>query len=402
MTACNESENDSNSNKEENVKKDSVIVKEPTIEYGFVLDSFIVKKGVVEEGQTMSHMMIPHGVDQNQCNVCYNKAKDSLISLNYIVPGHAYTALYNPNDTSHAAYIIYEKNKVDYVVFDLTQKDIKVTKKQKEVETVRKEVGGTISSSLWNTFMDLGISPEVLMRVVNTYQWSVDFFTIQPGDYFKLIYDERSVNGEAVSAGEIYAIELHTYDSSYYAIPFEAGDSIHGYFDIEGGSLRKALLKAPLDFIRVSSKFSKSRKHPVLGIYRPHYGVDYAAPFGTPVVSVGDGLITFAGWSGGAGNLIKIQHNDQILTMYMHLQKIHVRKGERVIQGQHIGDVGSTGLSTGPHLDYRININGKYVDPLSADIPTSEHLPSEYLDAFKVIADSARAQLSAIKITETE
>src|SRR5690606_23998803 len=268
----------------------------------------------------------------------------------------------------------------DYIIFDFTE-GVKVRKGQNKVTVRRKQASGIISSSLWNAFIDQGLSGEMVMRVVNTYQWSVDFFSMQTGNYYRVIYDEMILKGERVGSGKIHGIELYTYDSSYYAIPFEK-DTIQGFFDKEGGSLRKALLKAPLDFIRISSSFSYNRLHPVLGYYRPHLGVDYAAPYGTPVVSVGDGVITFAGWSGGAGNLIKVRHNDRITTFYMHLQRLHVRAGEHVTQGQLIGEVGSTGLSTGPHLDYRINIGGKFVDPVSADIPSADPLPESLIPEF--------------------
>jgi len=399
LVGCNPSDTKkSQASKPDHIPVDSVVISPPILKYGFNISSYNIKEDTVQESQTMSHVMLPHGISQVQCNEAYIKAKDSLIGLNYIVPGHPYMAIYDKQDSSKALHFIYEKNKVDYIVFSFMADSVHVQKKQKPVKTLKKSVSGQIKSSLWNAFMSAGLSPELLMTVVNTYQWSVDFFTVQPGDYFKLIYNERSVEGTLVNAGKIHAIEINTYDSSYYAIPFESGDSVKGFFDGNGGSLRKALLKAPLDYIRVSSKFSKSRKHPVLGIYRPHYGVDYAAPFGTPVVSVGDGTVTYAGYSRGAGNLIKIKHNEKILTMYMHLQKMNVRAGDHVIQGQLIGEVGSTGLSTGPHLDYRIKIGEKYVDPLSANIPTSDPLDQSLLNDFMIYRDSLVNQLTHIDI----
>ncbi len=403
ISACgNEDDKDSDSkkNEETQVPKDTTPPKPPTIEYEFVLDSFKVVIDTVQEGQTMSHIMLPHGLDQVQINEAYVNAKDSLIGLNFITVGHRYTVLYNPSDTSKAKHLIYEKNITDYVVFTFNEDEVVIEKRQKPIDVRKNEAAGVITSSLWNAFVDQGLTPELVMKVVQTYQWSVDFFSIQKGDYYKIIYDERSVDGKAISSGDIHALVLNTYDSSYYAIPFEAGDSVHGFFDGQGGSLRKALLKAPLDYIRISSGFSYNRLHPVLGYRRPHLGVDYAAPSGTPVVSVGDGTVIFAGWGGGGGNTIKIQHNGNIKTYYLHLRKMLVRAGDHVVQGQQIGEVGSTGISTGPHLDYRLEINGKKVDPVHADIPTSEPLPEALLEEFMIKRDSLVKQLEMIPVPE--
>ncbi len=400
--ACgNEDEQGTNTeSSEDKVVKDTTPPKPPTIEYGFVLDSFKVVIDTVKEAQTMSHIMLPHGLNQVQINEAYVNAKDSLIGLNFITVGHRYTVLYDQHDTTKAHHLIYEKNITDYVVFTFEEKEVLIEKKQKPINSERKEAAGVITSSLWNAFIDQGLTPELVMKVVQTYQWSVDFFSIQKGDYYKIIYDERSVDGKKISSGDIHALVLNTYDSSYYAIPFTSGDSVEGFFDGEGGSLRKALLKAPLDYIRISSGFSYNRLHPVLGYRRPHLGVDYAAPSGTPVVSVGDGTVIFAGWGGGGGNTIKIQHNGNIKTYYLHLRKMLVHAGEHVVQGQQIGEVGSTGISTGPHLDYRLEINGKKVDPVHADIPTSEPLPEDLLEQFMVKRDSLVKQLELIPLPE--
>lgn len=364
--------------------------------YGFCLDSFAVRIDTVKNGQTLSHVFLPLGLNQAEINEADLKGRDSLIGLDFIVPGHIFTSLYLPGDTIKPQYIVYEKNKLDYVIYDV-RNGVNLRKSQRKHEVRTREVAGRISSSLWNAFIGKDLSPDLVVRVINAYQWSVDFFSIQPNDYYKLVFDEVYVDDKAIAVDNVRAIELHTYDSSYYAFPFEVDGKI-SFYDIEGGSLRKALLKAPLDYIRVSSKFSNARRHPVLGIVRPHHGVDYAAPLGTPVVSVGDGVVTRAGWAGGAGRMIVIKHNDKIKTYYLHLHKMNVKAGDHVDQGQVIGQVGSTGLSTGPHLDYRIEINGKKVDPLSAQIPTSEPLDKKYLPAYMEVSDSLRSMLEAIPI----
>ena len=373
-------------------------IPEPKIEYGLMIDSFEVVIDTVKRDQTLSHVLLPHGINQAEINEADVKSKDSLVSLKYIAEGNKYCVLYPLNDTSKASYCVYEKNPVEYIVFDFT-KGVSVYKGAKPVDIKRRDEAGVISSSLWNSFIERGVAPELVMRVVNIYQWSVDFFSVQPGDYYRVIYDERFVDGKRIGSGKIHALEFHTYDSSLFAIPFEK-DTIKGYFDIEGGSMRKAILKAPLDYIRISSHFSHNRLHPILGYRRPHLGVDYAAPYGTPVVSVGDGIVTFAAYSGGAGKLIKVKHNDHMITYYMHLQRISVKSGERVFQGQKIGEVGSTGLSTGPHLDYRIQINGKFVDPVTLDVPSADPLPEFYLEEYAALRDSLMKILRIIPIPE--
>lgn len=396
--ACNQKENTSSTSTQKTNQVDSsqTLAKELVYKYGFCLDSFAVRIDTVKNGQTLSHVFLPLGLSQTEINDADLKGRDSLIGLNFIVPGHVFTSLYLPGDTVKPQFIVYEKNKLDYVVYDV-RSGVKLRKSQRKHEVKTRQVSGRISSSLWNAFMDKDLSPDLVMRVINAYQWSVDFFSVQPNDYYRLVFDEIYVDNLPVAVDRVHAIEFHTYDSSYYALPFEVNNKI-SFYDIKGGSLRKALLKAPLDYIRVSSRFSNARKHPVLGIVRPHHGVDYAAPLGTPVVSVGDGVVTRAGWAGGAGKMIVIKHNDQIKTFYLHLHKMDVKAGDHVNQGQTIGQVGSTGLSTGPHLDYRIEINGKKVDPLSAKIPTSEPLDEKYLPAFKAVSDSLTRMLKTIPL----
>ena len=398
--SCENSTNSASDSSTTEIKKDSVAPKEPVYKYGFNVDSFDIIVDTVKANWTLSHMLLPYGINQVEINDAYNKSKDSLVGLKHISKGKPFTIFYPKGDSIKAQYCVYQKNKIEYIVYDFTD-TINVYKKEKDVTIQRKMGSGIITSSLWNAFIDNGLSANLVMNFAQIYQWSIDFFSLKKGDSFKVIYDEKFVEGESVGYGDIHAVAFNHYDSTYYAIPFDNGESVCNY-DYKGGSLKKALLKAPLEFTRVSSKFSYHRKHPVLGIVRPHLGVDYAAPRGTPVVTVGDGVITFAGWSGGAGRLIKIKHTNGIETMYMHLYKINVKKGQHVSQGQVIGQVGSTGLSTGPHLDYRIRINGKYVDPLSAKIPTSEPLKEELLPEFNLVRDSIVNMLNEVPMPEVK
>jgi len=218
-----------------------------------------------------------------------------------------------------------------------------------------------------------GLHPSLVTGLSEIYAWSIDFFGLQKGDTFRVIYEEMFIDGKSLGTGRIFGASFSGYGASVYAIPFEQGGR-EGFFDADGNSLRKAFLKAPLQFSRVTSRFSSSRLHPILRIRRPHYGVDYAAPVGTPVHAVGDGRVTRASHEGGSGKMISIVHNSVYSTSYLHLSRFAsgIAPGVYVKQGDIIGYVGSTGLSTGPHLDFRFYKNGSPVDPLRVEAPPVE------------------------------
>ena len=220
------------------------------------------------------------------------------------------------------------------------------------------------------------------------YQWTVDFFGIQEGDSFTVIYDEKMVDTTFVGIGRIWGAKFNNGGKEIYAIPFKQNGKIQ-YWEYNGASLRKQLLKAPLKFTRISSRFSRARLHPIYRVYRPHLGVDYAAPKGTPVHAVADGVVIFKGWGGGGGNTLKIKHAGNLVTGYLHLSGYAkgIANGTRVTQGQLIGYVGSTGASTGPHLDYRIWKNGTPIDPLKVPQEPAEPISKDNMAAFEQIRD---------------
>ena len=263
--------------------------------------------------------------------------------------------------------------------------------------------GGVINSSLWNAFMDRGLSPGLLVEFTKLYAWSIDFFDVKKGDYYKVIYDAKYVDGEFVGLGDIHATLFNHKSVDYRFFRYQTDSIQPTFFTDSGEQMQRALLSAPLEYTRVSSKFSNNRFHPVLKIYRPHHGVDYAAPIGTDVVATGSGTITHAKYSGGAGNMVKIKHDvGDIETKYLHLSKYGpgIKKGVHVVQGQLIGEVGSTGTSTGPHLDYRVYINGKAVDPLSIDIPTVDPLKDSALIHFMTFIEPIKFSLDSIPAHE--
>lgn len=262
---------------------------------------------------------------------------------------------------------------------------------------MQKSASGIIASNLWNTMTDNDLNPMLAIELSKIYAWTIDFFGIQKGDKFRLLYEEQFVDTVSTGVGPVYAVEFEHMGKNYYAFRFSQDEGFD-YFDDKGENLRKAFLKAPLEFSRISSRFSGSRLHPVLKIRRPHHGVDYAAPLGTPVVSIGDGTVIGKGYQGGSGNFVKIRHNAVYTTMYLHLSRFGkgVSTGSRVQQGEVIGYVGSTGLSTGPHLDFRVFMNGTPIDPLKIDAPPGDPVKTDYKQDFIHTRDSLTVCLYSI------
>jgi murein DD-endopeptidase MepM/ murein hydrolase activator NlpD len=257
-------------------------------------------------------------------------------------------------------------------------------------------VKGVISSSFYEAGVEAGADPSVIMNLSDIFAWDVDFATdIRKGDGFSVIYDALYVEGVPMQAERIHAAEMYNNGKRHIAIYFKGADGRGEYYDEEGRTLRRALLKSPLRYSRISSYFSKKRYHPILKKYKAHHGIDYAAPKGTPVESAGDGRVVFAGWKGGYGKYIIVRHNSTYSTAYGHLSRIKkgVRKGSRVEQGKVIGYVGSTGLSTGPHLHYEVRLNNKVVNPLAIKSTPRKALGSDDMKAFVVIRDEVLRKL---------
>ncbi|MBN1384212.1 MAG: peptidoglycan DD-metalloendopeptidase family protein [Elusimicrobia bacterium] len=274
----------------------------------------------------------------------------------------------------------------------------KITLKAKKVLT---KIQGKIKSSLYEALQEKGVPDEIIMTIADIFSWQIDFFNDpRSGDKFKLVYNRYEYGDELVDDGEILAVQYNgNYTGNHTAVRFQSKDGkINSYYTPDGESLTKIFLKAPLEYRRISSHFTNSRFHPILRYYRPHRGIDYAAPSGTPVSSIGDGVVTYAGWNGDYGNFVRIKHNSVYTSAYGHLHAIAkgVRKGKHVKQKQVIGWVGTTGLSTGPHLDFRITKNGKFVNFLTLKIPSAKNLPKEYKNEFKAVKDEMTAMFESI------
>ncbi len=246
-------------------------------------------------------------------------------------------------------------------------------------------VRGSISSSLFESVAATGESDELAIRLAEIFAWDVDFVRdLRVGDDFRCLVEKRSRDGEFANYGRVLAAWFTNNDRTFQAYLYEDEQGRGQYFNEQGNSVRKAFLKAPLSFRRISSGYSKSRLHPILKVRRPHQGIDYAAPTGTPIKTVGDGVVSAMGYTKAAGRYIKIRHNSVYETVYNHMSRYaaNMKKGLRVVQGQVIGYVGSTGYSTGPHLDFRMKKNGQYVNPLTIESPSCEPVPADAKDQY--------------------
>ena len=281
----------------------------------------------------------------------------------------------------------------------LSRDSLRVFRDKKKVNVAVKTAGGSISGSLWKTFEDRDLNISLALQLSEVFAWTVDFYALQNGDSFKVIYEEIYVDGRMVGIDRIISAWFHTGEKDYYAFLWD-DKGRKAYFDENGQSLQRSFLKAPLRFSRISSRFSGARMHPVLRIVRPHYGVDYAAPRGTPVEALGEGRVTEAGWKGGYGRFISIRHNSVYSTTYAHLSGYakNIRAGSHVSQGEVIGFVGSSGLATGPHLDFRVYRNGSPIDPLRMESPPSEPVPSAFMPQFKLLVSRWKPRLDNIKL----
>jgi len=366
----------------------------PTLKYGFALDTFQVYESEIKPGEFLSDLLQAHKVDYLTIEQVAKSAKE-IFDVRRLRAGKPYTIL--SKDTTQAAdYLVYEPNAFEYVVFDLKNgKNVRVEKREVAVE--QKSAAGQIESSLWNAMVDNGMSYELTAEMENALQWSIDFHHVQQGDQFKLVYDQKFVDGEVVGVGRVHAAYYKTGENEYHAIYYDK-EGFEGYYDIEGRPMEKGFLKAPVKFSRISSRYNPNRFHPILKRVRPHYGTDYAAPYGTPIYAVGNGVVSRAGYTKGNGNFVKIKHDDTYSTQYLHMQKFAsgMSVGKQVKQGQVIGYVGSTGLATGPHVCFRFWKNGRQVDHTRLEFPPADPLPAEELPAFEQVRDDYLAQFEKL------
>ena len=376
---------------------DSAEVQEMVYEYGIPADRYRVQYGIVQPRQNLGSILGEHGVSTGTVHHLGEKAR-GVFDVRRIRSGQAYALFFSKHDSlAPPRFFVYEEDPKSYIVFDL-RGDLAVSRGQNPAEWRTQTVKGQVESSLWVAMQRCEASPQLAIVLSHIFGWTIDFFGLQKQDEFRVIYKQEFVDGKALDNFHILAASFRASDSTYYAIPFvQDGEEL--YYNERGNSLEGAFLKAPLDFYRISSRFTNSRYHPVLKRYRAHHGVDYAAPAGTPVYAIGSGkVIAKAYQANGGGNYVKIKHNGTYTTTYMHLSRFAkgLKVGSTVKQKEIIGYVGSTGLSTGPHLDFRVYENGRPINPLTIKSQPKKPISEANRAAFSQVCDSLVLKLKGL------
>lgn len=360
-------------------------------EYGVPLSKYRKVEGNIRRGEFFSTLMTRLGASQEDIYALDVKSK-GVFDMRQIKVGYHYHAYYLPGEPDTLAQVVYEKDNASYVVFTLVD-SLSVTVHEKDIVSEIDYVEVSIENSLWQDITDAGAPALLAVSLADIYAWSIDFFGLQKGDSFKAVYEKSVCDGEILDVERVLYAEFAHGDQVYKSYWFDNGSGNY-YWNEKGESMRKAFLKAPLSYTRISSGFTYSRRHPITRKVRPHTGIDYAAPAGTEVMSIGDGVVVFKGFKTAEGNMVKIKHNSVYTSAYLHLSRYgkNISVGQRVRQGQVIGYVGSTGYSTGPHLDFRIWKNGTPVNPLKMESPPAEPLAEKDMPAFmQSMGDSERA-----------
>lgn len=387
-------------------KKNPVVeeVKEEKIpeKYGIPLDGWTLYSDTVRQGDYLGTILSRYGITAQQIDKIGRMSTDSF-NTTLINVGRTFTVFSDTLTEGNpiAKIFVYENSDVRFTKYDFRNPDtIIIEKLRKPVDTVTLEASGVIKYSLWQTMLDNDYSWELALALSQTFAWTVDFYALQPGNWFKAIYNEYYVEGKRIGMGEVKAGVFFHGGKELWAIPFTQ-DSVTCFYDTVGNSMRKTFLKAPLEYTGISSRYSNARMHPILHQVTEHLAIDFCAPAGTPVYAASDGTIVTRTFQTGAGNYVAIRHNSVYTTVYMHFSSFgKYNVGERVNQGDIIGYVGSTGWSTGPHLHYEVHENGKKIDPLGFDPPRAEPVDSANMERFNKEKRQWIDQINKIKVKQ--
>ena len=373
-------------------RQEGEVEEEPALpRLGFFADSLLVEEWTINPGETFTGLFTKMGMHSDD-SYRLAQACDSVFDVRSLRAGNTVEAYFD--SLGHdLKYVVYNNDRIHQTVFQCFD-SLHAWTSVKEVEYERRFSDVIISSSLWNDMRSAGSSPLLILKLADIYAWTVDFFGLHEGDRFRVLYGQTLCEGEVISVDTVYCAVFSRDEKNVPAIRYDQGDGGNVFWNAKGESLKKAFLKAPLKFTRISSGFSYARRHPVTGKIRPHTAIDYAAPAGTPVMSIGDGTVLSVGWAGGGGNTVKIRHNSSYTTSYMHLSRYArgLKAGQHVHQGQVIGYVGSTGTATGPHLDFRVYKDGTAINPLRMESPSADPIRPENLPAL----DSVRQVYAAM------
>ena len=366
----------------EKAKEEEIFAGKPKyklVDFGFNLHDFNVVNDTIQSGDTFGSLLETQNLKGQQVFDIVAKVKDTF-DVRTIRIGKAYTILRTKDKTNKIQVFIYQPDRLNYYIVDFRD-TIMAYKKTRPLTLKTRTIAGALNGSLSETLQNLDVDPSLATRIAKVYAWSIDFFKLQKGDKFGLTFSERYINDTIYDGVDSLKAAFFEYKGkNIYAFPFSPDGSTNKqqFFDEEGKTLKNFFLKAPLKFVNITSRYTRSRFHPVQKIWKAHNGTDYAAPTGTPIMTTAAGVVEQAGYTTGNGNFVKVKHDRTYSTQYLHMSKIVVRRGQRVTQGQVIGKVGSTGLATGPHVCYRFWKNGVQVDALRLKLPTSTPMDSKY------------------------
>lgn len=388
LAACSEKQQTSSIEPEETKVPEAVV---ETREYGFNLGEFNVTKDTIRYGDSFGEIMQKNEVDYNNVLKIINDYKE-VFDARKIRVGKPYLLLKSKDSTNQVEVFVYQNDLINYTVVDFRD-SVLAYQARKEIKYVEREASGVIETSLSEAILDQGIDYNITNDLSEIYAWTIDFFRLQKGDKFKVIYNERYINDTIYAGAEpIKAAFFEHSGTPLYAFAYESDSlkNIVDYYDHEANNLRRTFLRAPVKFSRISSRYNLKRRIRYYGYkVRPHRGTDYAAPIGTPIMATADGVVTESTRRGGNGKYVKIRHNATYSTQYLHMRKQKVKRGEFVRQGDVIGWIGMTGNTGGPHVCYRFWKNGRQVDPLREKLPAADPLPEplrpEYYDYIKPI-----------------
>ena len=370
------------------------VVATPDYFFGFDKTQYRIEHDTIEKGQYMSDILL-HYIDYPKIQTLLT-CKKEVFDARSIRVGRPYHIVHQKDSSDRPIALIYEKDALNFAILHFAD-SLYAQSDSKDVEYRERVAEGSINSSLSHTLSEQGLSQALSVKMADIFAWTIDFYKLNEGDHFKVLFDERYVEDESIGIGEVKAIYFNHKEKDYKAFAFEQRGKVD-YFDEEGQGMRKAFLKSPLKFGRMSSAYSGRRFHPVQKRFKAHKGTDYAAPTGTPILATGDGTVIDARFKSNNGNYVKIRHNRTYDTQYLHMSKIAVKNGQHVKQGDVIGYVGSTGLATGPHVCYRFWKNGAQVDHRKEEFPSSDPVLKENMTAFKELVKSLENKLESAKL----
>lgn len=379
---------------ETEVTAEEVAPPEPEYRFGIPIDQYNILEGKIQRNQTIADILLPFNIS-NQDIFSIDRLSKDVFSVRNFVPNRNYTLFYTQDSIKKADFFVYEPSPLEYVVYRLRD-SIQIYKEERAVEIVEKTMSGNITVSLDHAIREKGGSAALVSAVADVFGWQLDFRVLQRGDWFKVIYEDRQINGESIGIGRVIGAEFNHTGRPFMAYAYDQGNGFD-FYDEKGESLQRAFLRYPVEYSRISSRYNPNRFHPVLKRRTPHLGTDFAADRGTPIKAAADGTIIARGWTNGNGNYVKIRHNGTYTTGYLHMSKFgNYKNGQRVKKGDIIGYVGKTGLATGYHLCFRFWKHGQQVDFLREALPAEKPLSAEHLVKFEALRELLDKKLGDI------